>query len=58
MTDEQRIIQEQCIIDLTEIENKLYNFLEEYKISNDCKLRDAWCIIYTNLQERQPIIEN
>lgn len=58
MTEEQRIIQEQCIIDLTEIEDKLYNFLEEYNISNDCKLRDAWCIIYTNLQEGQPIIEN
>lgn len=58
MTEEQRIIQEQRIIDLTEIENKLYDFLDEYKISNDCKLRDAWCIIYMHLQERQAIIEN
>lgn len=58
MIEEQRIIQEQSIIDLTEIENKLYNFLDDYKISNDCKLRDAWSIIYKHLQEWQPIIEN
>lgn len=41
MSEEQRTKEEQYIIDLIEIEGKLFDMLHEYEIPNDSRLRYA-----------------
>lgn len=58
MSEEQRIKEEQYIIDLTEIEDKLFDILHEHKIPNDSRLRYAWGAIFSYLEELRSKTEN
>lgn len=57
MTEEQRIIQQERLDELTEIEDRLYQYLYDYCINYKCTLWTAWDILYTHEQELQSGIE-